>query len=175
MTRTVVSYNRIRAGKKAQTHGKAFENLFRSFCSRQDILCLRFPDGCERRGMERGRPRLVAVKTPFDWILSIPGRAAFVDTKSIGDARFSYSKVKDHQVDAMHELELRGHFAGYVVHFQMTKRVIFYWASQLKALKQRESLVPEQGVDLGLIYDLKVVRLFGIYPSEVKADLSSDS
>ena len=166
MTRRQGSWNRVIGGRKAKNRGTAFENLFRAQFQNKGIFVLRFPDGCERRGMTAyGRPRLVAVKTPFDWILSIPGRSAYIDTKTTGGNTFVYSAIVQHQIEALHQLEFHGHIAGYVVHFQNTQRVVFFWASHLARLNSGEGLRPEQGFDLGTLYQMEPMRLFGIYPT----------
>lgn len=103
---------------------------------------------------------MLRVATPFDYILSAPGRAGFFDTKSTGADAFGYAMVTAHQLSALLELEGRGHVAGYVVLYQRLNIVAFFSASQLNVLQPRQSLRPEQGLVLGSLLSLDLNRLF---------------
>lgn len=153
-------FNASMSGRKSQRNGDGFENLFCSFASRSGILCIRFPNGCRTLRGAGGRPRFIPVKTPFDWILSKPGKSVFLDTKTTGAVNFSYSQITDHQLVTLGALERHGHQAGYVVHFQKTHQVVFFKAGDLAQLGPRDSLEAGQGVDLGTIFDMRPERLF---------------
>lgn len=149
------------AGRRAQRNGAGWENLFQSHARRAGIVCIRFPDGCRRVAGPGGKPRLLPVRTPFDWILSVPGHSAYVDTKTVGGGRFQYNQVKEHQVEALLALHTHGHAAGYVVHFQDLNAVLYFDAMQLAGLGPRESLGPEDGVLLGSVFGLELKLIWG--------------
>jgi penicillin-binding protein-related factor A (putative recombinase) len=87
-------------------------------------------------------------------------RAAFVDAKSTSKTNFTYSDVTDHQVRILREIESQRFPAGYLVHFRQTGRVVFFSASELLALKPRESLSDRDGLCIGTINTLSLVTIF---------------
>jgi hypothetical protein len=149
------SFSRIRGGMRAKREGDAFQNFFFSSCHYAGIYAVRFPDGAKRT-MRGGRPHLIQVQTPFDFILIGHGNSAYVDTKSISDDVVTYSFLTQHQVGVLFDIENRGLKAGYVVHFKLTNQVYFFKASLLRALKPRQSLKPEDGEHLGHLYKLNL-------------------
>jgi len=149
--------NNISRGAKAKAQGAAFENLFAMACRLSGLRVVRLPMGARPVPSRFGPPKLVPVRTPFDYIISKPAsRIAFIDAKSISGDRLVYSFLTPHQVDVLFDLESDGHKAGYVVHFKSTDQVVFYSAGLLKALQRRESYKPEDGVLLGNVYRLDV-------------------
>lgn len=132
------------AGKKAQKNGDAWEGTFYNCAIKQKTTIIRIPNGCITRG-----GMIIRVKSPFDWIVSIENKAAFIDTKFTKSTNYSKSMVTDHQISEMIKLENDNHIAGYLVLFQKSNQVVFYKASQLKNLQARESLSPDMGILLG--------------------------
>jgi hypothetical protein len=157
---TAAEYRRSQGQRQAQRNGAGWENVFQGHAARSGVLCLRFPNGCKTIPGPGGRPRLIRVRTPFDWILSHQGKAGFVDTKSTTSLTFTYTQVSDHQLAALRALEMQGHVCGYVVFFQKLNVVVFFRAHQLVALEPRDSLRPEQGLVVGTLLELDVKRLF---------------
>ena len=151
------NFNNIRKGVRARAEGHAFENLFAMACRRDGLRVVNLPLGAKAVASRFGPPKLIPVRTPFDYIISKQGcQAAFIDAKSISDDRLVYSFLTPHQVDILYDLESDGHKAGYVVHYKKTNRVVFYKASLLKALERRCSYGPEHGEDLGEVFNLNM-------------------
>ena len=153
-------------GALSKKIGNGFENLFEAESIRSGIKTVRVPDGC-RRIPHPGGVRLIPVKSPFDFILSYNGRAAFVDTKSIGAKYFSHNKITEHQMQALLCLERDGHVAGYVVNFDHWKQVVFFPASRLNLTDPNNSMRVEDGVPLGSVFQLRLRNLFALPPSPV--------
>ncbi len=86
------------------------------------------PDGCRRLGK-----RIVPVATAFDWILSLNGRAALIDTKSHDDFTFRHSKITPHQALELRLHERQGIVAGYVIHLRKANAVVYASAGLLCA------------------------------------------
>lgn len=151
-----VSMTRRIAGKKAQSSGARWENMFFSSAFRAGLHPIRIENGCKT-----AQGRLIRVRQPFDWILSCEGlRAAFIDTKTCKSKRFSFSGKVDHQVDQLSLLEKHGHVAGYLVLFSTSGAVVFFKASQLKNMLSRTSLTPEDGQHIGREMDFDLKRIF---------------
>lgn len=159
MDRAQRKANNKARGSRNKRSGTAFENLFYNECRRQKINIIRFPDGCKTIGTTFGF-RLVRVKTPFDFILSLPGKCVFVDTKSCSGNNFNHSDIEEHQAVELLGLHADGHRSGYVVYFNKHKKVIFYNANQLIKCGFGESLKIEDGKYLGDITCLKLNTLF---------------
>jgi len=130
--------SRSRIGWKAQKLGSQFEMFLEHACKFSRVDCVRIPDGCRKVRAGSGI-RLLAVKTPFDYILAFKGRVAFLDTKSCGSDRFPYSRVEAHQLEALRKLG-RHAIAGYLVYFSESKIICFFSWSRLLDLKPRQSL-----------------------------------
>ena len=146
-------------GLKAKNEGARFEKLFEAACLSRSIACTRFPDGCRQVGAYK----LVRIKTPWDWVLSMNGRAAFIDTKSCNDNSFPHSHIEAHQIDAMLMHEAAGNFAGYVIWFRKPDLVIFMPASQLKPrIGERGSVRPDEKflINLGPVATHDPRRIF---------------
>lgn len=124
------------------------------------MVCIRFPDGCEKKNGPGGKPRLIAVRTPFDFILSHDGKAAFIDTKHTTLKNFPYSAIKGHQLRALLELEEQGHPSGYVIFFKEHRRIVFIPASVLGSIKRGESLSYDHGIDLGPDFHFDPRKIF---------------
>lgn len=132
---------------------KTFEQRLIDVARSQGFVVLQIPTGCrvQARG---GRPRLIPVKTPFDFVLGSRGVASFFDAKNCADTNFQYSQITPHQLNELMRLELEGFRAGYVVHFKKTGRVRFFAAQELARLLPGESLSESEGEDFGIYPDI---------------------
>jgi hypothetical protein len=120
---TAAEYRRSQGQRQAQRNGAGWENVFQGHAARSGVLCIRFPNGCKTIPGPGGKPRLIRVRTPFDWILSHQGKAGFVDTKSTTELDVHLcTQVSDHQLAALRALEMQGHVCGYVVFFPKAER-----------------------------------------------------
>lgn len=128
------------AGRKAQNKGKGFETFLERACWAQGIVAIRIPDGCRKINGGFGRlPKLLPVKSPFDWILGFEGRVVCLDTKNLGDKRLAYSALKQHQVQALWSLG-KHCVAGYLVFFNELGMLSFFNGATLKKLCSGDSL-----------------------------------
>lgn len=141
------------AGAKARRNGQIFESLIQVMSNRHGLYCIKIPDGCIQL-----KNRIVRVATPFDFIVAINGKTLFFDAKSTKESTFSKSKLKRHQVDFLCPFEQQQIDAGYVVFFQNQNAVVYFKATQLKALKRGESLSLSDGVMLGSQYEFNLAK-----------------
>lgn len=119
-------------GKKAKKVGKDFESLFETICAGVGVACTRVPDGCKQVGVDRlFRPRLIRVKSPFDWIISHKGRTALLDTKTVNDKNFGFSGIDPDQVRELLKHEQASSIGGYVIWLRESQKVVFIPASIL--------------------------------------------
>ena len=140
--------------------GKSFEVDVLKSAVEHRLVYIRIPTGCRIIGRNaKGKPITAMVKTPFDDVLAGDQACAFVDAKDIGDNAFQYSQITQHQVTELLKLERKGHRAGYVVNFKNLNTVRFFSASQLASLRPRESLKPDDGLDLGTSYRIAFNKL----------------
>ena len=135
------------AGKKAKAQGKIFEDIFERAClalAEGGLVCTRVPDGCRQVGRDhRGMPRLVRMKSPWDWVVTWNGTTALFDTKSKGSKAFGFSDVDGDQARELWKHEDAGGVAGYVVWLRESGNVIFIPAHMLVAnLGARGSFTP---------------------------------
>lgn len=107
--------------------GASFETNFLELSKLAGITTTRMPDGCR----VVGRGRIVRVSTPFDWILSLDGKVALIDTKTTDATLFPPSKVSEHQVVELLNHQAQGILAGYVVEFRKEAEVVFVPARRL--------------------------------------------
>lgn len=151
--------NRLR-GAKAQNQGKVFERAFETICAQNNYTCVRIPDSCKQIGRERnGAPRLIRVKSPFDFVIASKGFSVFLDVKSTESDRYTYSQLKQHQIDTLHKVR-KDVLSGYLVHFALENKIVFFDVNLLAALKPRESVSIESGLLLGTFgYQCDLERL----------------
>lgn len=155
------------AGARSKLFGEEFENMLRHPARRIGAVLVRMPDGCKmvRRG---GSLITQRVKTPLDFILTRRDLGvAFFDAKSSGDNAFSYSSLTEHQVTALAELKAAGNAAGYLVYYRQIDLAVWYDVALLQALRPRQSLKPEDGVNLGGLLSLQLDRIFPHAPAEI--------
>lgn len=143
-------------GWKAKRNGDEFEEYFRSLCRVRGITCVRVPNGCRVIGLGQ----FVQVKTPFDFILGKENKIVFCDLKSKEDDRIVFSAIKPHQVESLSQLGKHAHNAGYICYFKQVRKVVFISHDKLSKLRQGESLLWSDGVDLGSIQDMNLDLLF---------------
>lgn len=149
------------AAWKSQRIGKSWENILRHACRVQLVELVRIPDGCRQVG-----PRLVRVKSPFDWIMASPpieiGDAAagcysaHVDTKTITGAKLARCDLPQHQLEDLVRLN-RASVTGFLVWFRPSDRVVFFDA-QVALL--RTSIPMEEGLDIGTVDDMDLLKLW---------------
>lgn len=153
------SWANIRRGAEARYQGQLFEDAFVRACVHNEIACTRMPDGCKQVGPKR----LIRVKTPWDWIISLNTRTALLDTKSTNDKAFAHTHIQIHQVRPMVDHACEGVTAGYVIWYRQHDRVVFISAhSLMKRLGSRGS-IPYNDPDcrpLGSISSLDIPKLF---------------
>ena len=161
MRRSQASVKKILGGKKAKAKGDIFELILQSQSKRDKISFVKIPSGCAWRRTQFGvKPMPVA--TPFDFMCGKTGRAIFFDAKQMGNDRFNYSLIKQHQVRKLLELEQQNFCAGYVIYFDTVDRIEFFTATQLIAVKRRESLKVGEGLLLGSVQNFSLLPLFNL-------------
>lgn len=150
------------SGWLAQREGDGFENLFRAFCTRKGVQCLRIPNGARIVRTPRGL-KAIPIRSPFDWVLGFNGQAALIDSKSTGERTFSYSSIVPHQLEALEMLAPHVAASGYVVYFRQSHKVIFMPTALLRSIGPRQGWNPERdlgGVELGHVSLLDPRRIF---------------
>lgn len=152
------STRKILGGKKAKSKGDVFELILSSRAKSEKISFVKIPSGCAWRKTNFG-VKPVPVRTPFDFVIGKNAKAVFFDAKCMGDDRFTYSLIKQHQVQKLLELEQQNFRSGYVIFFDTVDRVEFFSASQLMAVKRRESLKSGEGMFLGSIQNFSLLPL----------------
>lgn len=136
------------SGHKAKGYGDLFENMIRSQCNRESIVCVRIPSGAKMIKM-RGVLVPLPVRSPFDFVIAQGGKCCFIDAKTIESGNFSHSMITGHQLEALLSLHNQGLSAGYLIWYRDKGRVCFFNAGDLKALKPRESLTADDGIFVG--------------------------
>lgn len=141
--------SRIKSGNKAKGFGDLFEAMLKTACNRFGVGCVRIPDGCVMRRGKGGAIIPIRVQTPFDYVIALDGRAAFIDCKTVESGNFTHSMIKAHQIASLSELESKKNVAGYVVWFRDVDKIMFFSAKELKAVKPKESIDLNAGIFLG--------------------------
>lgn len=150
--------NKVKGGLKAQRVGADFERIFLYRCHSSGIAIDRLPDGCKVTGGYGGRPQLIRVKTPYDFICSYQGSFGLFDTKCFDGDHITASKVTDHQLASLLMHERQGAVSGYIVYFRPIDQVHFYSASALELIKKGIKEVPSKL--LGTLNEFDVRILF---------------
>lgn len=146
---------RVIAGKKAKSGGDEFERQFARAASLEGYDVEKLPLGARQYAQNV----LKRVPMPFDFIICRKGKAVFLDTKTTESNTFIFSAIKEHQLNALLRKERAGCLGGYVVYFRTLNRIIFFPAWKLATVRRLESLKPEDGMDLGTIFEMKIGRL----------------
>jgi hypothetical protein len=100
-------------------------------------------------------------------LINNDGRVAFVDTKTIDARSFQYSLIDRSQLDFLSSV---GDLcpAGYVVCFRDTiNRVTFFRWEVLLSIGPRNSLKPEDGIDLGPLAHFSLKKIFLASPQNL--------
>lgn len=169
-----MSSRRAVAGHMAKRLGATWETLFENSAWRLGCKVIRIPDGCRQiTGRGYGGKRLIRVPSPFDFCLIKNGQTVYLDTKSTQESRFKFSLVDRQQLYWLSQCAAGGCRAGYAVEFRELKRVVFFPVEKLAGLQPRESLSPDEGLQLSRDNaDLSLENLF--YEPRQKAASSTD-
>ena len=146
-------------GLSSRRFGSAFEQAFAFQCGRERIPCTRFPEGCRRIGTNK----IAQVKTPWDWILTLIGISAFIDTKTTAGDSFPHSAIVPHQVNEMLKHELAGSIAGYVIHLRARDCVIFVPSRILVQRMTTRGAINASTVGVTGIGSLSTMRLSSLF------------
>lgn len=145
------------AGIRSKIMGMAWENLFESNAWRFGAAVIKIPDGC--RQVSKGK--LIRVKSPFDFVIIKSGKSVFLDTKTTLGTRWTYSDCDRHQMYWLEHCAKAGSRAGYMVEFRALRRIVFFSIERLSRLQPRESLSPDDGLQISSDDDrLDLGRLF---------------
>lgn len=145
-------------GNRTRVIGLEFENIILKQARMQGLYVRKEPIAARRFGLKS----LYQIKSDYDFKLILPplGICVFLDAKSTEDTKFVYSKLVPHQVGALLEIQRAGCLSGYLIWFRTINRVIFFDAEKLDKLQPRESLLPENGTDLGSFENMHLGNLF---------------
>lgn len=146
-------------GKKRYHEGKRFEQMLEVFCQYQNIAFTRMPDGCKQLDANK----LIRVKTPFDYLLSVMGQVAFLDTKSVNEKCFAHGLIKEHQVHEMLMHAQHGVYCGYVIWFRPMDEIYYVPCDELaKAMRVKKNLYPtdNNAVLLGTSLNVDLKKIF---------------
>ena len=162
------------SGLMAKRKGESFERFVVNAARAEKLFVIRIPDGCVQRKGKGGRPLLIRVQTPFDFVLIKTGLSVFLDSKTTAGKTFPHSLIKHHQLENLLEASKAGP-AGYLVYFEALDQIVFYSAIKLYGLKKGESLKPEDGILLGGRYTMKFAGMFEhwLNPEGPRQDLNS--
>lgn len=145
------------AGIRAKQMGLAWENLFESNAYHAGCGVIKIPDGCR----QVGKGKMIRVKTPFDFVIMKSGKSIYLDTKTTLGTRWTFSDCDRHQMYWLEMCAKAGHRAGYMVEFRALKRIVFFSIARLSRLQPRESLSPDDGLQISVADDrLDLGRLF---------------
>ncbi len=148
-----------RTGFISRAEGLGFQTMLENQFRISGFMVIQIPEGCKTiRSGYRGLPKIVRVKTPFDFVLTkqngiLPPITGFFDAKCCGADRFFFSWLPDHQVEILKELCRMGFKAGFIVYFKPQNKVCFFTAD---GLAKKESYGPEDGLWLGPYYQLNL-------------------
>ncbi len=152
----------MRGGSKPQAEGKAFENTFKVVCQSKGMKAIKVPEA----GRWIGRGAFKPVPGLCDFIIIKSGAVAFVDTKTTGDGVFKASAINKDQLE--HLIGVGDMCpAGYVVHFRVFDKVVFFSWKVLMLTPPDSSLKPERGIFLGNLTNFNPVEIFSCYEKDV--------
>ncbi len=143
------SPGRIIAGLKSKNAGSAFESAFEVICLQNGFSCIRIPNGCRQIGRDQyGRPKLIRIKSPFDYFIANQGFCVMLDVKCTEQNRFTYSMLNQDQVSTLFNAR-KDCVSGYLVHFSTLNKIVFFDSKTLHNVKPRGSIGPDDGLTLG--------------------------
>lgn len=144
-------------GKKNKSQGRAFEHMFEHSLRKHKFAYDKMPDGCRQLGAFK----LIRVKTPYDWIITLSGRTALIDTKSFIGDKLIPSQVTPHQAQSMRLHANRGAIAGYVIWFRDHNSVRFAESCVLDQITaSKTGILFSYLVDLGSIQKMDLLGIF---------------
>jgi penicillin-binding protein-related factor A (putative recombinase) len=153
-----MSFNRVLAGKKAQSRGQEFELIVRARCKSLGITYTHHPTGCK----PFGRGRFHTIKTGYDFTFFWNKKVCVVDAKALSKNALQKSAMRPHQVTALLEIEQAGFVAGYMIYFKTLHSVYFVKASQMYYLESGSSIPPDDMILLGDIGSFDLTKLFDL-------------
>lgn len=147
-----------RQGYFAKKIGEKTQQDLVAHAYHQGILILQIPSGCKWVAANK----VVPVPTPFDCVGIWGSKDIFFDIKTTDAKYFTYSMIHDkpHQLDWLTKIARRGRNAGFLVHFRESQEVVWFKAEKLELVKRRESLSPQDGLNLGPLFRSDLTRIF---------------
>lgn len=144
--------------------GNQFENILTVLCRAEGLLILRIPDACRTVG----KNRIIRIKSPFDYIIRPLHQgdvcSAYIDAKTTQSKTYCFSTINRDQMLTLLSMEQAGAVAGFIVWFREIDRLVFYSSSTLWKIVPGESLLPEDGLDLGSTMRSNISRIFHSSP-----------
>jgi len=142
--------------EKSRSVGKSFEDIFKRQAQIQGVFIEKNPTACKLGW--NGRP--VVIEGELDWKLILKGITGFFDTKTFDKPKFTYSSIKEHQIERAALYDELGVPSGFVVWFREINKVVFYKGAVIKAGGARTSFTPADGKILGSWFDFSIKELF---------------
>lgn len=156
----VLSVDKL-SGRLAKRNGDQFERNVESACRMDQVTLVDIPNGC-RRTIRFGKPALIQVASPFDYVAIHQSEVIFFDAKTTDNGTFSHSQLTPHQIEALSETERAGCTSGYLVRFTEHKKCVFFKASELAALKRGESIKHDEGIQCGPDFRPSLLPVFTV-------------
>ena len=140
-------------GLTKKIHGDQFESMVKFFANRDGFGFKKIPEGCKR--LPGGK--IIPIKSPFDFIISMSNKILFADAKSIDSGNFAYSMLDRHQLISLNDLKSKASLCGYVIN--LCGEVYFFEIDCLLQLQPKSSLLKENGIFLGIFKDFSFKKL----------------
>lgn len=141
------------AGLKSKKHGDFFENLLMFFAHHSNFTFIKLPSGCKY--LPTGK--MVAVKSPFDFILTNNEHTLFIDAKMVSRDHFYYSDIDQDQVRCLTKVKNKNNYSGYIIDFN--GEVSFVPVEKLREVKPGTGITKDDGVYLGTIKQFDISRI----------------
>jgi hypothetical protein len=138
--------------------GKVFEELFKNQAKFSGLLALKNPQAAQYTYNGKLKP----IPGDLDFkLIDSKGNVGYFDCKSFDGEKFSFSELKEHQVDRACLYNEWGVPAGFVVCFRESRRVVYYPGGYVKAKGPRTSFSCYEGLFLGFFenFNLKMIML----------------
>lgn len=140
-------------GLRRKKNGDYFENLLMFFAHHSNFTFIKLPSGCKY--LPNGK--MIAVKSPFDFILISKDHTIFVDAKMVSRDHFYYSDIDQDQVRCLLKVKNKNNFAGYVIDFN--GEVSFITVSTLSEVKPGTGITKKDGIYLGTVKQFDISRI----------------
>jgi hypothetical protein len=147
--------SRVIAGRKAKQEGKGFENTLYVDALRQGWYVINIPQGCRWIGQNK----VIAVESPFDFLIIKDGKTICLDCKSYYRDRIQYSDLEPHQLQVLAGCEENGVPGGYLVCFRTSYQIVWFSSSKLLGLQPGHGLGIEDGTLLGSLLDYRIEKI----------------